>query len=983
MSRRAVRESGRKSGSICFVLLLLLASLTGLISLPGASANVSGDLALIDTNSPVEDSWSSSWENINFNVTITNEGLQSITSRDLRWYACEGEVDVNSCKSNYVEFGSFSLPTIYSGTTSDYQSSNPWNPSGDEGVFTIVYAFTLTDQDPSDDELMFRINLTRSFVDLSVDSNFDPTTTLANLGFDGSQAILNTGTDYTMNAKGSVTACGTCNFVADIGWQLWSSDGVVLISESSNSVTNLPSWGGVSPFTQVMPALNHDDEGTFLLKWGLLSSSGTPYGDLEPSNDLSELIVVFDDTIDLQATSMIPGHDPTSVNYYYGEEMVETVITNNGYVSISSTNVVFQVYDQLGGLEDEAQCPLIDFHPGQEQTCMFNVTLIGTDKIVTISIPSVFAEGSDSTPGDNSLTETTDFIAGDIDATITQSNSQGIYTTGDQIIMVARTGDTAAAPLNYSWFKAGIINIGYGNILNISGSVLGLGDHTVTLRVTDAFGVLESAHVEVTLFNYVSLDNGDLFSGEAVTRSLSYFEHESILPVLGTQYGIGEGREPLLLLSFNILSVADDSDNTGLDRMNIHLNTSNILPSNIPLETVELRYLPSLEDNIWTYLDEYTKNIDNTFDITLYGNGVLMIIGVAPPANISSGPLDYKQLKAGSIELNWTPEGDVSNPYVGSWNIYKLTVSNNAGTIFPNPYPDFNSIVWDQLTSTTMVTSLSPNMNSWTDPTPLQDGICASYAIMPADREGSPDFLHIEISRDNSGQPVAFCGDAVAPDKVVTNLRVTSSFTNDTDCYKIMNDWSMCYDVNMSWTWPDHEETGNVTWNLYRTDQRPDEIDITFLTPIEEGLTGISGEKGYYNQSGISDDNIRPYRTFYYILAPVDSVGNQLNEANYPTNSIRVSIEDEWWDYNQHLIPEPAPEPEPPLGVEWLGTLTDYMGVQEFQLTGAAALLTLVTSMIFLPLIIKKRKRLARVMNARKNRANSQLTAQDFEDFFD
>ena len=86
--------------------------------------------------------------------------------------------------------------------------------------------------------------------------------------------------------------------------------------------------------------------------------------------------------------------------------------------------------------------------------------------------------------------------------------------------------------------------------------------------------------------------------------------------------------------------------------MNIHLNTSNILPSNIPLETVELRYLPSLEDNIWTYLDEYTKNIDNTFDITLYGNGVLMIIGVAPPANISSGPLDYKQLQAGSIELN-------------------------------------------------------------------------------------------------------------------------------------------------------------------------------------------------------------------------------------------------------------------------------------------------------------------------------------------
>ena len=119
MSRRAVDESGRKSGSICFVVLLLLASLTGLISLPGASANVSGDLALIGTNTPVEDSWGSSWENMNFNVTIANEGLQSIASRELRWYACQGEVDANSCKSNYLEVGSFSLPTSYSGTTSD------------------------------------------------------------------------------------------------------------------------------------------------------------------------------------------------------------------------------------------------------------------------------------------------------------------------------------------------------------------------------------------------------------------------------------------------------------------------------------------------------------------------------------------------------------------------------------------------------------------------------------------------------------------------------------------------------------------------------------------------------------------------------------------------------------------------------------------------------------------------------------------------
>ena len=167
----------------------------------------------------------------------------------------------------------------------------------------------------------------------------------------------------------------------------------------------------------------------------------------------------------------------------------------------------------------------------------------------------------------------------------------------------------------------------------------------------------------------------------------------------------------------------------------------------------------------------------------------------------------------------------------------------------------------------------------------------------------------------------------------------------------------MCYDVNMTWTWPSHETNGNVTWNLYRTDQKPVAIDLTFLTPLETGLTGEEGTMGYYNQSGEDDSNIRPYRTFYYILAPVDSVGNQFNQANYPTNSIRITIVDEWWDFNQHLIPEPEPEPEPPLGVEWLGTLTDYMEDDEFQTTGMISLITLVLSMIALPLLVKRRKR--------------------------
>ena len=571
MSRYAPRDSKRKCGSISLVFLLLIASFTGLLTLPSVSAVEPGDLSLKASNSPLEDAWLSSWDPISFNLTLENEGLQSISNRVLWWYACEGVVDTAVCKSNYDERGSFSLPIIYPGTITDFTSSTSWNPSGDEGTFTIVYAFDLQDQDPSDDTLTFQVNLTRSFVDLAVDSAYDPTSTLSNLAVYGGKSILNTNIDYDMQIVGSVTACGTCNFVAELGWQLWNEGETMLLAESYTNVSNLPSWGGVSSFSRAMPAFSHSSQGTFTLLWGMFSSTGTPYSDLNAQNDLSQITVIFDDTIDLQATSMAPGHDSSSSDYYFGENMVHSTISNKGNLTIANVIISFQVYDPIGDVEDETQCVLSDFKPGDSEVCMFNLTIVGAGRTLTISVPVTFAEGSDAKMGDNSLSEQTDVIAGDINAVIVQSNPLGTYTTGEYIEMVARTGTTAAAPLNYSWWVSGIISLGYGQLLNISGSVLGLGDHTITLRVTDNFGVLESVHKEITLYNYVDLDNEPYFTGQAVTRSLSYLNYQSILPVLGTQYGIGEGREPLLLLSFEVLSSEDDSSNTGMDHMANHL----------------------------------------------------------------------------------------------------------------------------------------------------------------------------------------------------------------------------------------------------------------------------------------------------------------------------------------------------------------------------------------------------------------------------
>jgi hypothetical protein len=486
------------------------------------------------------------------------------------------------------------------------------------------------------------------------------------------------------------------------------------------------------------------------------------------------------------------------------------------------------------------------------------------------------------------------------------------------------------------------------------------------------------------VYDYISLDNGELFTGQAVARSSAYFHHESSLPILGTSYGIGEGKEPLLLLSFEVLSTVDDSPEVGMDWMEIQLNISSLLPTNIPLETVDVRYLPTMDDYIWTYLDEYTVNEDGTIDVTLTSNGVILIIGESPPANLSTGPITSTQLEGGQLQLNWTTTGDITNPYVGGWNIYKLILVQQAGTLFPDPANGVNEFIWKELTSDTLAASIDPSSNSWIDPEPLTTGDCASYAIMPASREGAPDFAHINVSLDENGQATAFCGDAIPPVSSISNFQHTSSFTNDTECYKVVNDWNMCYELNLTWMWPENEPNGQLFWNLYMIEQQPDDIDLRFLTPIASNLASVPGEQGHYNTSGLEDSSIRPLRTYYFILAPVDSVGNEQLIADYPSPNVeRVTIEDDWWDFYQHLIPEPEPEPEPPLGVPWFGTLTDYMQEDEFTTTGLAALIMLVMSIITLPLLLQRRKRLKRIMAARNRRAGVETTADEFDDFFD
>ena len=186
----------------------------------------------------------------------------------------------------------------------------------------------------------------------------------------------------------------------------------------------------------------------------------------------------------------------------------------------------------------------------------------------------------------------------------------------------------------------------------------------------------------------------------------------------------------------------------------------------------------------------------------------------------------------------------------------------------------------------------------------------------------------------------------------------------------------------MTWTWPADEDDGGVTWNIYRMDTDPSELDLKYATPLVTGLTGLQGEQGWFNQSGLEADGIRPLRTYYYVLAPIDGKGNENTNQLPSENILPVEIQDQWWDYNQHIIPEDPAPPEPPLGISWLQDVLDYTEDDEFRFAGIAVLMLVVLNALFIPITLRAKKRLKRVISARRRNEATRNMADEFEDFF-
>ena len=983
MTERKQREIPNRRTSLGFVVMLLLSTLGVLATAPTSSASLTGSIGISGSSSPVPDAWYSSFDTISFEAEVTNfYNSPSGAARVLTWYACDGDITASSCKSVYDETGQFNMGNIQGQSTELVPSTALWIPGQNaEGTFTIVYSFSQNDQVPSDDELRFTINLTNDFVDVIADTDHNPIEHLQNLAVYDQESVLNTGTDYVFKAKGQSTLCGLCTFTGEFGWQLWDEQETMMLKEAYKTVENLPAWGGYDPYNINLPAFNYGQEGRYMLKFGLFSSTGNPHADLNPSNNLAAYEIVLNDSIDLKVMDVYPSHNAQSSQFYYGNDRVISTFANLGNMSVENITVSYQVYNTQYELEVEDSCDIAVMHPSETETCTFNMTTTGNNRLIRVQLPTIYQNGEDVRMSDNLYSLNANVQVGAINPSVQTNSENNVFLTTEDVELVARFSSIASQPLNYTW-REGFYVWGHGQVLNRTGEAFGLGHHNLTLQVTDPWGETEYAYVEFDVLNSVNLSVEPYFTGFAITEQEAAFSHDILLPHLGKNYGIGGGDSPLMMIAVDVQSLSSEEE--GLRNIGLTMDLTSILPENIDLTTVDIRYLPSTESVEWEFLDGvdgYTFGPDSqTVDISMTKDGVILLIGVLPPTNATAEDVEWTQLVDGQIQLDWTPNGDITNPYVGGWNIYKIQGISGT-TVFPETANGINENIWEELTLESLATTLPLGDQTWLDPDRLETGICASYAIIPIDREGNPNLQMANITRVD-GVAGQLCGDAIPPSTSLVGLSHTWTFTNSTECYEEQQDWSVCYTVDLSWTWPPHEAQGNVTWNIYRIEARPSNIDLKFIEPIVEGLEGVPGETGTLTQSGLDRDGIQPYRTYYYILAPIDSVGNELMAANYPSDNIeRVQIDDDWWTYNQHLIPPEPEPPEPPLGLPWLQKLNDATQVSEFQNAGFVLLGTIVLNFLLLPLLLKRRKRLKRVLEARKR--NSAAAMSEFDDFFE
>ena len=238
-------------------------------------------------------------------------------------------------------------------------------------------------------------------------------------------------------------------------------------------------------------------------------------------------------------------------------------------------------------------------------------------------------------------------------------------------------------------------------MFQFNASVLGMGDERITLLVRDALGSVESATVDLTVYNRTLLRSLPDIDGTAVTRAQAELAYSKALPPLGLQYVLPDGHQPLMLLSIDVISTEAGVTDVGMDWMDLELNLSAILPPNVDLSSVTARRVPDVQYAFWEDLSapEDLTNTNGALTVRLTRNADLLLTGATPEVSVSSGDVSADLRPNGGMTVRWGPLGDIENVYFGGWSVHRLDVPSTGGTIFPDPNVGLDTFVWDALTA--------------------------------------------------------------------------------------------------------------------------------------------------------------------------------------------------------------------------------------------------------------------------------------------
>ena len=983
MSVRKGAPNSMKSVSVSVVLIMLLLGTTLTTLTPSVEASTNGDASITDS-SPSNNSYVSRYDPVYFEAKVTNNYNQFSDERTINWYICEGIQTSNSCYNTKTSSGTIDITSLAPLTNQTFTTDDYFSPNGYIGIYTVVYQFDQFDLNPSNDILKFYINSTDQYVDIKIDSVYDITSTVDGLNIYDGNKILNSNKTYDFSLRGFSHTCTTCSANATIGWQLLDPQSLTLLNESYSLTEMLPNNSYYSAFEEIMPTFAHNDTGEFILRYGIFQVNSTPNDDMIIDNNIHQRTIIINDNIDLSVKSISPAHNQNSQDYLYGEDMLRATFKNNGDVTIDNILPEVTIFDSLGSEVYSSTCLLVNLRPNDEADCLFDLLINGNGLTIEVSIDDVVGTLTDVHSLDNSLQEISNINIPIMNSFIIFEEQKDWYTDVETINITANSNPYSLKPLNYTWWYSGLINIAYGDTVSIDASSYGLGSHSFKMTSRDSIGNVENVYFNIEVRNQFIWSDSPFTEVNAITQDESEILHERMLPKIGESYNLAEGYSPLLLLSYDLQS-SNTSVLNGDNWLEISINSVELLPSSIDFESMIILDMEHKNSTYWNYFieeNDVTNSLGN-ISLRIYKPTTILISGILSAPIVEAQSFNVSKYKSGGFEITWNPQGELENDYFGGWNIYRKTVYNEGGTVFPVNYSEENKNLWDSLTENNLIATVSPLTSSIIDFENIGVDYCASFAIIPFDRSNKLYFEKASVIVDNLGLGTYICSDSEPPSASIDEFTHSWEFTNDTECYKILNDWSRCYQLELTWTWPTIDEN-NISWNLYRPEQNPNSMDLELLDPIASFIDVKYGTQQSFIQTGLDDNGIRPYQTYFYILTPLDLIGNERSlVTDSGANVEKVHIDDDWWSFNQHLVPEPEPEPEPPLGVEWLGDFSDSLENEEFRIAGIVTIVMLCFSVITLAFIFKQIKRFRNVVEARKRQSLTEAAANEFDDFFE